>query len=86
MTSLSGLKYFKGTVVTLRRGSVVRSTSPSKEEYTLSREQKVKVRNFYEGYPETCGYPGRPAEITWAGTGGYWCWTDANNVVETPQS
>lgn len=73
--------FAKGSVVTLRKGSVVHSTHPSKKEYVLSREQKVKVHNFYEGYPETRGYPGRPAEINWAGTGGYWCWTDASNVV-----
>lgn len=74
--------FTKGSTVSLKRGSVVHSTNPSKGKYVLSREQKVKVHNFYGGYPETCGYPGRPAEVHWAGAGGYWCWTDASNVVE----
>lgn len=75
MTITPGARY------TVKKGSVVHSFNPSKEEYTLARSQKVKVKFFDPGYKGDGYYDSRPAKVTWAGTGGYWCWTNAENVI-----
>lgn len=76
----------KGSTVTIRKGSTVRSCNPSKEEYQLSRNQTVKVHKVVEGYPEHSGYPARNDEIHWAGSGGYWHWTDVENIISDSKS
>jgi hypothetical protein len=53
----------------------VYSTNPSKREYVLKRSQVVKVHSYYPGYS------GSEAKIHWGGTGGYWCWTDCDNII-----
>jgi hypothetical protein len=73
--------YSRGQEIKLRKGSVVRSTNPSKKEYTLSRNQKVTVHSYYPPLKGWGDYPAKNAEVHWAGTGGYWCWTDVENIV-----
>ena len=67
------MKINNGEIVRVNKGSVVESYNPSKRKYTLKRSQKVKVNHQYE-------YPGRENVVVWAGTGGYWCWTNESNV------
>ena len=61
---------FVGTTVKIKKGSLVKSMHPQKSQYTLSRTQRVTVHH-------TVG-----DDIVWAGSGGYWCWTDRSNVEE----
>ena len=73
---------FPNQIVTLRKGSRVFSCHPKKSSYELSRKQRVKVHAYYPALPpEGHGYPEKKAQVHWAGTGGYWCWTDADNVI-----
>jgi hypothetical protein len=56
-------------------------------EYVLKRSQRVKVNHQYgaivpSNAPEwwTDALLFTEDSIVWAGTGGYWCWTDKSNV------
>lgn len=74
----------KGMQVRIRKGSFVQSTKG--EPRKTARDQVVKVHFYDAGYVDT--YPRaekeaevvRQPQITWAGAGGYWRWTDLNNV------
>lgn len=79
------MKINNGDIVTVNKGSVVKSYNPSKSEYILKRSQRVKVNHQYsavfkwDGGERICI---TESSIVWAGTGGYWCWTDKSNVME----
>lgn len=73
--------FSRGDVVTVAKGAIVYSTHPYKKERILTRKQSIKVHSYYPEIKEFSGYPGKAAQIHWAGTGGYWCWTDASNVI-----
>lgn len=67
-------------IVVVRAGSSVRSYNPSKRNYTLKRDQKVTV--WFKFHEVKDGeHIINQAEISWAGTGGYWCHTDIDNVI-----
>lgn len=74
----------KGTQVRIRKGSIVHSTKG--EPRTTARDQLIKVHFFDPGYVDTYsraekdGAVVRRPQVTWAGAGGYWRWTDLNNV------
>lgn len=63
--------------VQIRRGSVVHS---AKGDSTLVRIQKVVVHSVDSGH--VCNGKIINGKIHWAGTKGYWKWTDINNVVK----
>ena len=69
----------RGDIVTIRKGSIVRSLHPKKGNYQLRRNQTVKVHLFLRGYE----YEGKiyPAEISWSGTGGYWCYARRADII-----
>lgn len=74
----------KGERVRIKRGSLVRSTHPSftSDGKVSEREQVVVVHQVYAGYFD---HGHRPAyihqgEVHWAGTNGYWRWTNLSNV------
>jgi hypothetical protein len=69
-------EYKKGDMVTVKKGSIVHSYNPSKKEYVLKRNQKVKV-DYVSEYPYEDGHK----KLTWAGAGHYWNWTDVENIV-----
>ena len=60
----------KGDMLTIKKGSLVKSMHPSKQEYKLSRSQNIKVDHWYD----------LDDHVVWAGSGGYWCWTNFNNI------
>jgi len=77
----------KGQQVVLRKGSTVFGFKVPKEGIVTTRNQPIKVNDSDRGYVDWSGiarsgrdYDFRQAKVTWAGTGGYWRWTDANNL------
>jgi hypothetical protein len=76
----------RGQRVVIRRGAVVRYRGA---DTTTQRVQHVSVFSADRGYvdyregsrPGQC-VPVRQAQVSWAGAGGYWRDTDANNLVE----
>lgn len=73
---MSGLT--RGQIVTIRKGAKVHSLCESKGDYVLSREQKVKIHLVLDAFWSN-GYL-RDAEISWAGTGGYWCYAKQADI------
>lgn len=75
----------KNTKVILRKGTIVHSTHPQKSEYTLSRRQTVTVhryaKEYTNHYSRSVPYL-HAAEITWVGTGSYWCWAKVDDIEE----
>ncbi|HJV96921.1 MAG TPA: hypothetical protein VJ608_12825 [Albitalea sp.] len=77
----------KGERVQIRRGAVVYSTHPHQKMSTLQRALTVRVHSADRGYVDTAARASRtekrvtPAHIHWVGAGGYWRWTDAENLV-----
>lgn len=74
-----------GHKVVIPAGVVVKSTNPSKREYITIRKQTIKVNHTI------CGSIALPWDkdgqtfnptVNWAGTGGYWCWVDINDVLQ----
>ncbi len=78
----------KGRMVKIREGPVVYSTHPSMRQAVLGRDLVVKVHSADRGWVGTgVNFSGsevvvRQAQVHWSGTGGYWRWTDANNIVD----
>ena len=79
----------RGIRVVIRKGARVFGTRPGtpKEGALNTRDRTVTVRDCDRGYVDWSGirrsgaeYNFRQARVTWAGAGGYWCWTDANNL------
>jgi hypothetical protein len=73
--------YSKMQKVRLKKGSVIFGTHPSigKDGIVTTRAQTVILFSGNKGY---VGYDGEIAQgkVEWVGTGGYWKWTDINNV------
>ena len=60
----------RGDLATIKKGTALRSTNPSRKSFVAGRTHTVKVHDVYHwGANE-----GRPAyvEIVWAGAHGYW--------------
>lgn len=78
----------KDQQVRLRRGARIHSTNPqvSREGKINTLNRQIRVFDVHSGFIATNGYsalhggPLRNAEVHWVGTGGYWYWTDINNV------
>lgn len=83
MNSISS-PFRRNDTVILSKGTVVRSTNPSKRSYVLTRAQRIIVRMSSPGYVMLDGGEDRGKvhlpTLTWAGTGGYWC-----DVQVTPE-
>ena len=68
--TINGTTIKKDDILTIKRGSLVKSYNPSKMEYTTVRKQKIKINHWYTS----------SRVIAWVGTGYYWCWTNVDNV------
>jgi len=68
--------------VRIRAGAKVHSTHPALRGHgkVLSRAQTVTVSHVYDGYVNIHEHTVTNAQVNWAGTGGYWHWTDLANV------
>lgn len=77
----------RGSQVRLRRGAEVFSTHPTVKRAELGRVLVVKAHSIDGGHVDMSARAGRNErrvrnpEVHWAGTGGYWRWTDANNIL-----
>lgn len=83
----------RGQKVKIKAGSIVHSTRPKSERggRALKRAQTIKIHSLDHGgcfggpYSYTSRDESEPVvnpKVHWAGSGGYWCWTDANNILE----
>lgn len=79
----------KGQKVKIKKGAVVFSTLPSvpRSGIRTIRDQWVTVHYSSEGHIDhghlrrDCKTTVEQGRVTWAGTGGYWRWTDINNIM-----
>lgn len=77
--------------VRILKGALVKSTAPDwpLAGRPLKRMTQVQIAFIDAGYMKP-GYRGEPdiqvpATVRWAGSGGYWRWTDATNIeAEAP--
>lgn len=74
----------KGDRVVVKAGTVVRSCHPQKKVYTLKRSQTVTVHLYLRGYAPFEGQEKQEPEISWAGTGGYWCYAKLSDCEIPP--
>lgn len=78
-----------GSEVTIARGAIVHSTKPGtpRTGVELQRRLRIKVHSFFRGsvahHDDMRVVQG---EVRWAGAGGYWRWTDINNVMRSDAS
>ncbi len=75
----------KGTIVRLKAGARVTSTHPKYRGvgYDNPKTRSLKVNKVYAGhidYHVIDKTHVRNPEVVWVGTGGYWFYTDINNV------
>lgn len=70
-----------GDIVIVPKGTKVKSTHPKIREYVTQKNIKVLVNHTLPG--QSIGdNPIKNPSIRWAGTGGYWCEVDVNDVVK----
>lgn len=81
-----GVALDRGQRARIKKGAQVFSTHPqvTRAGKTLSRAQVVKVHDLDRGYIDQYHGQGEQrlvqGKVTWVGTGGYWFWTDVNNI------
>lgn len=82
-----GAKFTKGDRLKIRTGALISSTS-KRLCRTLNRSYSVTVHSFSEGYFDEFArdelHQIQNPQVHWIGTGGYWCWTDVNNMEPVP--
>ena len=81
----------KGDIVTIRKGTKIRTTMPRPEDRfrIAKRTYKVRVDHVLNGMNRPVGHPGHqpsypvnsPA-VRWPGSGGYWFEADVNDIPE----
>ena len=67
----------RGDVVVVKKGATVRSLN--RGLYVLQRQQQVKVHLVLQSFTQDEKL--FPAEISWAGSGGYWCYANIADVL-----
>lgn len=86
----------KGDRVTIRKGTVIRTTHPQRSpSYVAGRTYKVTVFAMMSGSSDTkhewneatqkydlVKIPRDNPAVEWPGEGGYWCWVDINEIPE----
>lgn len=70
----------KGDFVRIRKGAKIHSTHPKRSSIISTREQSITISAVHNGYNDGYGKFCN-AQITWAGSGSYWRWTDAQNII-----
>jgi hypothetical protein len=78
------ISFEKGQGVVVRKGALIHSSGKNSGGIA-ARDRRVIVFSVDEGYVNDTFYSKysdsvRKATVQWAGAGGYWCWTDAENV------
>lgn len=94
---LDELPVKKGDLVTILKGTTIRTTLPSMtggyEVKVAGRTYKVRVNHVFEGMNRPAGhknhnpsYPVQSPTVRWPGTGGYWFGVDINDIPEAAQA
>lgn len=65
----------KGQKIRVKKGAAIGSTYP-KLRRIATRSFTVVVHHIIE---YSVKHHNRPSEITWAGSGGYWCWVSSQD-------
>jgi len=77
--------YSRGRTVLIRKGSRIFGTGSKipRDGLVSKRGQIVTLHDFNKGYIDRRDATPRVknGEVQWAGSGGYWRWTDMNNVI-----
>ncbi len=78
----------RGETVTIKKGTSIRTSHPTKKHRVAGRTYKVKVDHVLPGMnsPDPrfskANYPTTPPSVRWAGEGGYWFEVDMNEIPE----
>lgn len=85
----------RGDTVTIRKGTSIKTTHPTKKEIVAGRTYTVKINHILNGTSEanwefntwTQKYeevrkPLSNPSVRWAGAGGYWYEVDVNDIPE----
>lgn len=91
LTEVNGILGFdaihvtRGETVRIKRGAAVFSTHPqvSLDGKVTTRRQDVRVHSVMQGYAnpyQDDADHNRNTKVEWLGSGGYYFWTDLNNV------
>jgi hypothetical protein len=75
---IAALPVQAGDLVMIPKGVSVLSLNPSKGRYQTRRATSVTVNEVFPGYRTNMEF--KPATIRWAGSGGYWCECDLDDV------
>lgn len=83
----SELPIKRGDKVRVPKGTFIRTTHPQRENGPSKRTQTVTINHILNGTDEHKGYHGEwqyrtNPSVVWAGTGGYWCEADINDVEQ----
>lgn len=76
----------RGTRVRIKPGAIYRSMHPSKrgQPQINKRKREIVVHTYFNGRIGELDFQNNPiiinGEVSWVGTGGYWCHTDINNI------
>lgn len=70
----------QGDTITIPKGIAVHSTHPHRKNYATKRAMKVVVNHILPGSDAYGEYEATNPKIVWAGTGGYWCEVDINDL------
>lgn len=71
-----------GDIIIIPKGVKVKTMHPSKDSYITKRKQKIEVNHTLPGQSLADGTPRINPSVRWAGTGGYWCEVDINDVIK----
>ena len=82
--SFGDVHYSRGDRVRIKHNSMIHSTNPTRRHRASKISYMVNVFFFFEGWVNTSARRDdelvRQPRVDWVGQGGYWCWTDAQNV------
>jgi len=71
----------RGQVVRIPKGTrISRPTFPGDREIVAGRTYSVILNDVYAGYVDPRDRSVVQPRLLWAGTGGYWCYADPNDV------
>ncbi|WP_404667049.1 hypothetical protein [Roseateles asaccharophilus] len=81
---LGDAPFKRGDLVRVRKGAIMRSTNPKvpRQGQAYMGTRPIKIHGIDRGYLRDREEVVQP-RINWAGTGGYWCWVEANDVELT---
>jgi len=68
-----------GDKVIIPMGIKIKSLHPKKKEYVSRRKQTIEVNHILSGVT-TGNLPKSNPKVCWAGSGGYWCEVDINDL------